>query len=204
MVLTEPQPAPYYPPQPKKPYWNAGKIIALVLAILVAISAATAGVYYGTSILRSPSQSCANGATNPPSCNNNVCSNGATNYPSCSTCSNGATNPPSCLRNSATTVTCNPSTVILSGSQASSSCTIFVADTSSGTVTPPTGTVNLNAPPSPNSYGSCTLTQGSCSFSYYSSTAGTFVITATYSGDSNHVSSQGQFSVNCQQSPSLQ
>ena len=42
---------------------------------------------------------CSNGATNPPSCNNNVCTNGATNFPSCNSyppCSNGATNPPSC------------------------------------------------------------------------------------------------------------
>ncbi len=44
---------------------------------------------------------CTNGATNFPSCNNNVCTNGATNFPTCSNnvCTNGATNFPSCNNN---------------------------------------------------------------------------------------------------------
>ena len=95
---TPPQ-IPFQPPP--KPYWTAAKIIALVLVALVAVSATGVGLYYGVrnTTVNPASSTCSNGATNPPSCNNNVCANGATNFPSCNSyppCSNGATNPPNC------------------------------------------------------------------------------------------------------------
>ena len=62
---------------------------------------------------------CLNGATNYPSCDNNVpgnpsCSNGATNFPACDnnvpnnpSCSNGATNYPNCDNNVPNNPTCS-------------------------------------------------------------------------------------------------
>lgn len=115
------------PSEPQRPYWTVGRIVGLILIILIAISATSAGVYYGTNIFRSSSQSCANGATNYGSCNtcasgqslvSNVCvancGNGATNPTACNvcpsnqtyssgtcynSCTNGASNPPSCNNN---------------------------------------------------------------------------------------------------------
>lgn len=72
------------------------------------------GAYSFSCVAKSASvclSSCTNGATNPPSCNNNACTNGATNAPNCTTCTtgqtmvsgqcvtactNGATNAPQC------------------------------------------------------------------------------------------------------------
>jgi hypothetical protein len=117
VTVEQPPPAPFEPAS--KPYWTAVKIVALILIILVGVSLAGVGLYYGIvpANVVSRTTSCTNGATNPPSCttypfcsngafnppscNNNVCTNGATNFPACNSyppCSNGAT-PPSCNSN---------------------------------------------------------------------------------------------------------
>jgi len=99
---------------------KAGPILALVLLVVIA---GAAGYYYlynfyglqsSTSTTRPStscppgqvlingacSSNCANGATDPPSCNVfPPCTNGAANPPSCNVfnqCTNGATNPPTC------------------------------------------------------------------------------------------------------------
>ena len=101
LAMSQPQPAPSYPPQPQKRYWTAGKLLALVLAILIGVSALAAGLYYQTALSVNPlGPNCTNGASNPPACNSfPPCSNGATNPPTCTNfppCSNGANNPPAC------------------------------------------------------------------------------------------------------------
>jgi hypothetical protein len=95
--------------------WTAGKIVALVLAIVLIVGVSGfAGFNYlinKPSPSSSSSRTCTNGATNYPGCNvcptgqtldggqcHNPCSNGATNPPACNTnvCSNGATDFPHC------------------------------------------------------------------------------------------------------------
>lgn len=137
--MSQSEPAPFQPPsQPPKPYWTAGKIVALVLvALLIVGVSGFAAFNYLNNRLTSPSGSsgvCTNGATNYPSCNNNSCSNGTTNFPSCSSCpygqsfvggscygncTNGATNPPSCNNN-----------VCSNGATNYPTCTIFNTTTS--------------------------------------------------------------------------
>jgi hypothetical protein len=222
-VSSEPaQQSPY--PQPSKPYWTAGKIIALILVVLVVVSAAAAaGVYYYYLNRPTPagvSSVCSNGATNYPSCNScssgqsfvsgtcyNNCTNGATNPPACSNnvCSNGATNYPTCtVFQTTTTITCDPNTVHVNFTQ--SSCTVTVSDT-----TIPTGMVGISCTGRPGyTYGDCSTTPPSntCSLSGVSSTSATctFSVTATgpeaseiiyanYQGDTTHLSSSGQFAL---------
>jgi hypothetical protein len=64
-----------------------------------------------------PPPTCANGATNYPTCTPPTCANGATNYPTCTppTCANGATNyptctPPTCANGATDYPTCTPPT----------------------------------------------------------------------------------------------
>lgn len=88
------------------------------------------GAYSFSCVAKSASvciSSCTNGATNPPSCDNNVCTNGATNYPSCNNnaCTNGATNAPDCT-------TCPSGQTMVNG-QCANSCT-------NGATNPPTCT----------------------------------------------------------------
>lgn len=93
--MSQQQTTQYYPSQPLKPYWTAGKLLVLVLVIVLGVSGLVSGLYYVTRQLAtgpSPnptSPTCANGATNYPACDNNTCSNGATDYPSCDTCGSG-------------------------------------------------------------------------------------------------------------------
>ena len=53
---------------------------------------------------------CTNGATNPPACDDNTCANGATNYPDCNdnSCTNGSFNYPDCNDNTCTNGATNP------------------------------------------------------------------------------------------------
>ena len=100
MTVEQPPPARFEPSS--KPYWTSVKIVALILIILVAVSATGVGLYYrlAPANVVSRATTCSNGATNPPSCTiYGDCSNGAINPPSCTTyldCFNGAINPPSC------------------------------------------------------------------------------------------------------------
>ncbi len=64
-----------FPTASPRPFWTLAKMIALVLVVVIAVSAVGAGVYYAVSPVR-------------PS---NHCGSGATNYPSCTTCSSGQT-----------------------------------------------------------------------------------------------------------------
>jgi hypothetical protein len=64
-----------------------------------------------------PPPTCANGATNYPTCTPPTCANGATDYPTCTppTCANGATNyptctPPTCANGATNYPTCTPPT----------------------------------------------------------------------------------------------
>jgi hypothetical protein len=87
-----PEPSNSTPVQPsKKPYWTTGKIVALILvAVLVVGVSGFAGFRYLTNrhnAASSLSNSCNNGATNYPACNNNICSNGASNFPQCTSTS---------------------------------------------------------------------------------------------------------------------
>ncbi len=222
--MSQTQPAPYYPPQPQKPYWTAGKIIALVLVIIAGVSAAGAGLFYysntrSTASVNPVSSTCSNGATNYPSCNTcasgqsfvsgscvSNCTNGATNPPACSNnvCNNGATNYPTCtVFQTTTTLTCNPSTVRVNLTE--TSCTVTVSDT-----TIPTGIVGISCTGRPGrAYGDCSTTpSGSCSLSGVSGYSSTCIFTAiatgpgtseiiyaNYQGDSTHLSSSGQFTL---------
>lgn len=90
-----------------RPFWKAPKIVFLIVAVLVTVSAVAAGMYYVPA--RPSNLLCRNAAVNYPSCDSCgslgkftpatqscVCTNGAINPPTCSrVCANGAINPPS-------------------------------------------------------------------------------------------------------------
>lgn len=148
LALSQSQPEPYYPPAPQKQFWTVGKIIALVLVaiLVVGVSGFATFNYLRNSSLSTSPNTCSNGATNYPTCNNNPCSNGANNPPSCTTyspCSNGANNPPACTTfnpcsNGATNPpTCNIFPTCPNGATNYPSCTTF-RTTTSVTCTPTT------------------------------------------------------------------
>ncbi|MEA2423392.1 MAG: hypothetical protein QOF55_2491 [Thermoleophilaceae bacterium] len=90
-----------------------------------------------------------------------------------------------------TTVACSPTSPPAGGS---TSCTATVSDSDTGLATRPTGTVNI----SPG--GTCTLpagagTSASCSVNYTPGAVGTQAVTATYAGDSTHLTSAGSTNV---------
>lgn len=80
--------------QQSKPYWTVAKILVLLLAVVVGVSAVGAGSYYAA---RQAGPNCANGTTNYPTCDS--CPSGQISHfdvtPSCH-CTNGTHNPPSC------------------------------------------------------------------------------------------------------------
>jgi hypothetical protein len=62
----------YPPPQPPKPYWTAGKILALALVVILVAGLFGFGAFNyvrQNSLFRTLSNSCSNGAINHPSCN---------------------------------------------------------------------------------------------------------------------------------------
>jgi hypothetical protein len=104
-VSKEPEdPGPYpYEPAAQGPFWAPTRIIALVLVVVIGVSAVGAGVYYHPVSPIPPLRVCNNGATNYPSCT--TCSSGQTlvNGTCYSNCTNGATNPPYCNNGSNST-----------------------------------------------------------------------------------------------------
>jgi hypothetical protein len=98
---------------------------------------------------------------------------------------------------SATSVACSPSTVV---SNAVSSCTAIVTDTSSSPVTPTGGVYFTSNGLGSFTPGSCSLgTQSSstatCSVNYSPSSAGKQTILASYAGDTSHGTSQNKTSL---------
>ena len=96
-------------------------------------------------------------------------------------------------RDSATTVTCSPASVVINQA---STCTAAVSDASAaGTSIRPTGTVNFSkAAGDAGTLGaaSCTLPASGanqCSVTYTPSATGSSTITGSYGGDTNHLTS---------------
>ncbi len=166
------------PPVLPRPYWTAGKIVALVLAVILIVGVSGFAIINyrnsGTTSTSGSSNTCANGATNPPACttfppcNNGAtnpptcttfptCSNGATNYPQCTSfppCSNGATNPPQC----------NIFPTCSNGATNYPQCTTFNTSTSLG-CTPSTMRVNLTQSTCIVTVSSMTIPTGSIGIS---------------------------------------
>src|SRR5206468_8304142 len=108
-------------------------------------------------------------------------------------------------RTSATSVSCSPSSVPVNSP---STCTATVADNDSGTSVRPSGAVSFSSDASGtfSSGGTCTLPisgTNSCSVSYTpaAGSEGTHVIGAAYSGDADHLSSQGTFNLTVTKRP---
>ncbi len=112
-------------------------------------------------------------------------------------------------RSTATSVSCFPR-LVLPG--ATTACTTTVSDTDAPTKTTPTGTVTLAAPGqgSFSGSGSCSLAQvsagvASCLVTYGQRSAGAPEISASYAGDSTHLSStSGNFMLIIPAPPSAQ
>jgi hypothetical protein len=102
-----------------------------------------------------------------------------------------------------TTVVCDALTVGISAS-----CTATVSDTGGGTKTTPTGTVDWSSTaggafvtdPCPLA-PTATVGVASCTVSYTPASAGTAMVTATYSGDLTHAGSEGQTTVTVAKRP---
>jgi hypothetical protein len=99
------------------------------------------------------------------------------------------------LRTTSTTVSCSPDPAAIGGT---TTCTVTVSDTATGTASTPTGTVSFDDGGKAGSFSSdtCTLdASGSCSVDYTpgKGDAGTTTITATYGGDSVHDTSSGTY-----------
>jgi hypothetical protein len=114
--------------------------------------------------------------------------------------SSGATTVTVTKRSTSTSVSCAPGTVAVGQSTA---CTATVADTGTGTQTTPSGTVSFTSS-GPGSFGGspCTLSgsgpSASCTVAYMPGASGTLrsdTITASYSGDSTHQTSNGSTAV---------
>jgi hypothetical protein len=94
-------------------------------------------------------------------------------------------------------IVCSPASVRRGSS---TTCSVSVIDLSSGITVGPTGTIALSASiPSAGSFSSskCTLSSGSCSVAYRSSVSGgarVVIITASYSGDTDHFPGSASFS----------
>jgi len=106
-------------------------------------------------------------------------------------------------RLTSTSVSCSPASVTLGDSTA---CTVKVADTDAGSVTTPSGVVQVASDGS--GMGSCSLVQASqgvatCRATYTPSNAGTLAITASYGGDGAHQSSWGSSTLTVQGPPSI-
>src|SRR5712664_1999291 len=60
----------------RNPFWNAGRIVASVLVVLLIVGVSGFAAF-----------NYVNNQSKPPSGSSNTCPNGATNYPSCNSCS---------------------------------------------------------------------------------------------------------------------
>jgi len=106
-------------------------------------------------------------------------------------------------RTTSTAVVCAPSTLAVG---APSTCTATVTDTGTGAPITPTGTITFTqSSPTLGTFGSggtCTLSSGSCAVTFTpgSGQEGTITITASYPGDSSHLSSSGQASISATKS----
>ncbi len=105
------------------------------------------------------------------------------------------------LLQTTTTVACTPSTVNI-GQPAS--CTVTVADSSSGATATPTGSVTFSLDPASTATGMfdsfmCTLTgylnTASCSVNFTPLTTGTATVDASYGGDTSHSGSTGMSNI---------
>jgi PKD repeat protein len=90
------------------------------------------------------------------------------------------------LRTTSTSVSCSPSGVVVNQA---TNCTAIVADSSGSGAVTPTGNVFFTPG------GSCTLVNGSCSVTVTPSSSGSFSISASYGGDSNHSTSSGNVTI---------
>jgi hypothetical protein len=94
-------------------------------------------------------------------------------------------------------VSCSPSTVPLLGS---TTCTVTVTDSDTGSPIGPTGTVHFSDNAAGGAFPSadCTLSSGSCSVTYngpFSLSPIGVTITATYSGDVDHSGGSGSTNI---------
>jgi len=194
--------------QVQRPYWTAAKVVGLVLVMFIAVSAVGAGVYYtlskGQTATGGSDHSCSSGQTLVNgSCYAN-CSNGATNPPTCdqnSQCSDGAINPPLCtVYSSSVSLSCTPTDGFYSGNVGTGQgpfgayCTATVTDR-----TIPTGTVGWSSYQALGGSSTCTLIGTSGSTSACSDTLTPaqptngylthMTVLANYQGDNSHTSS---------------
>jgi hypothetical protein len=105
--------------------------------------------------------------------------------------SGNAAIPQPCPRTTITTVTPNPSSVVVGGNI---TYTATVVDSNNGIKSTPTGSVLWDDMNETGTFGSswlCTLSSGSCQVSYSPPINGSVTITATYLSDSVHGTSSG-------------
>src|SRR5207253_2256709 len=116
--------------------------------------------------------------------------------------SSGATVVTALKHETSTEVSCSPARVPV-GSP--SSCTATVTDSTPLSATAPSGTVSFTADLASSAFASCTLggattnsagaVSTSCSVSYTPTAVGPHTLTASYGGDTTHLSSAGSFVV---------